>query len=278
MVFHHSRSSAYIKWQQDWNNTLLQSNNKNQKSVHAHVCSGNEIGNWGISAKTGSWKQKFHRARKKWGRSLGSGWKFWRGSSVTVWWGECVKADILARFVEAQSRASSARCPVCSALVMDPPGSVGFVSVQWEWGLAAFTVHDESKHVTSQGSQTPSLFKEQTLPTGCEMLGEPGSGVPPLQPTWCPPLGPPPSASLGGWSSWPCLQNKSPLGAKWEVAMIGKSECLSHREQWGTPAAQFRALSDFINVFFFQDRGTFVKFASNGESRFLKFLTLGFSI
>lgn len=47
----------------------------------------------------------------------------------------------------------------------------------------AFTVHDESKHVTPQESQTPRLFKEQTLPTGCEMLGEPGSRVPPFQPT-----------------------------------------------------------------------------------------------
>lgn len=41
-----------------------------------------------------------------------------------------MKADILARFVEAESRASSAQCPLCCALVMDPPASVGFVSVQ----------------------------------------------------------------------------------------------------------------------------------------------------
>lgn len=278
MVFHHSRSSAYIKWQQDWNNTLLQSNNKNQKSVRARVCLGNEIGNWGISAKTGSWNKNFIEHERSGegllaqGRSSGGDQMLLCGEEsvwrLTSWLG-------LWRQRAEQALPSA---PVCSALVMDPPDSVRFVSVQWEWGLAAFTVHDESKHVTSQGSQTPSLFKEQTLPTGCEMLGEPGSGVPPFQPTWCPPLGPPPSASLGGWSSWPCLQNKSPLGTEWEVAMIGNSECLSHREQWGTPAAQFRALSDFINVFFFQDRGMFVKFASNGESRFLKFLTLGFSI
>lgn len=47
----------------------------------------------------------------------------------------------------------------------------------------AFTVHYENKHVTSQESLTPPLLKEQTLPTGCEMLGEPGIGLPPFQPT-----------------------------------------------------------------------------------------------
>lgn len=259
MVFHHSRSSAYIKWQQNWNNTLLQSNNKNQKSVRARVCLGNEIGNWGISAKIGSWKQNSHRAWKKWGRFLGSGSKFWRGSSV---WGECVEADILARFVEAEGRTSSAQCPsvfcpcagstwqcrVCVCTVRMGPR--GFHCARWE----------QTRHFT--GITDTTTVQGANIPTGCAMLGEPGSGVPPFQPTWCPPLGPPPSASLGVWFSWPCLQNKSPLGTEWEVAMAGNSECLSHSEQWGTPAAQFRALSDFIDVFFFKDRGTFVKFAS----------------
>lgn len=50
------------------------------------------------------------------------------GDQALVCGEECVKADILARFVEAQSSASSAQCPVCCALGMDPPGSVGFVS------------------------------------------------------------------------------------------------------------------------------------------------------
>ena len=50
------------------------------------------------------------------------------------------------------SRASSVHCPtVFSALMMDHlPDSVGFLSLQQEWDLVAFTVHDESKHTTSQ--------------------------------------------------------------------------------------------------------------------------------
>lgn len=31
----------------------------------------------------------------------------------------------------------------------------------------------------------------------------------------------PPFASLGVWFSGPCLQNQSPLGTEWEVAMVG---------------------------------------------------------
>lgn len=144
---------------------------------------------------------------------------------------------------------------------VDPLDSVGFVSVQWEWGLVAFTVHDESKHVTSQESQTPPLFTEQTLPTGCEMLGEPGSGVPAFQPTWCPPLGPLPLRPLECAPLGHACTTNLPWGLNGRERWLGAlNACPS--EQWGTPAAQFRALSDFIDVFFFKDRGTFVKFVS----------------
>lgn len=125
------------------------------------------------------------------------------------------EGDILAGFVEAQSRASSAQRPECSALVMDPVwvcvctvrmGPCGVHCARWE-----------QTRITSQESQTPRLFKEQTGPTGCEMLGEPGSSAPPFQPTSCPPLGPPPLPPLEcGSLGWACRTNLSwGLNGRW---------------------------------------------------------------
>lgn len=130
MVFHHSRSSAYIKWQQDWNNTLLQSNNKNQKSAHAHVCWGSETVNGGISAKIRSWKQKFQRA-----------WKVGKVSWLRVEVLEGIKCgeECVWRLTSWlglwRQRAEQALpgAPVCSALVMDPA-----------WGLCLYSENGAS--------------------------------------------------------------------------------------------------------------------------------------
>lgn len=52
------------------------------------------------------------------------------------------------------SKAGSGHCPtVLSDLMMDHlPDSAGFLSLQQEWDLVAFTVHNENKHITSRES------------------------------------------------------------------------------------------------------------------------------
>lgn len=58
--------------------------------------------------------------------------------------------NVLAVFVGAEA-VKQALPTVFSALMMDHlPDSVGFLSLQQEWDLVAFTVHDESRHITSQ--------------------------------------------------------------------------------------------------------------------------------